>query len=857
MSRRMALLTALLAVLAAAVGISLFDHGEAQAARISDIRKTRHNLAATSTNTVKAQSETEVCVFCHTPHAASQGMRPLWNKTPAGGGSQAVYTLYNSNSLDAAANGVASLDEPDGSSKLCLSCHDGTVAIGNVNVLRGKTSQSITMSGGVTTMGTSTSATGLGVDTGYTRVIGTDLSNDHPISFTYDPTRASNDGELFPPTLPNEVATRTTTKRGATVSIIGNRGPGAENKPVFPLEDGKMQCATCHDPHIRDDTADLTTGWSPTEGPIKFLRESRLQQRVPAQGQYSSGQDILCLGCHNKGGWAQSAHALALNTYQGAATSTGTPTNIRQFPTSTTVQSAACLNCHDTHTVKGAKRLLRDGTDGTVSGQTYKSGGNQATEETCYACHSANGGGTVGTSGGIYPPDVQIDFIKTYSMPIKGGGATESHDVGTTDGNLTGSYLATPLSKNTDHLGANGIEGRTQLGSRHVECTDCHNPHRTLKNERFDNGGGVTTGHHKHEETSTTLVHTNIASGALRGAFGVEPDYGTEASVAWGTGPTKYKPKFGDPGAATDTTVGASYVTREYQICLKCHSSYAYGTTPPTTGPSVDARMNGLTQYTDQAMEFASPTNDQGESGFANNNHRSWHPVRRETNRGTAARAMGTTTNNWLKPWRNGVGTQTMYCTDCHGGNTPTGTSMPTAPAAWGPHGSTNPFLLKGAWGNVRVGMTKGGATVDGICFRCHERAAYAANSESGAGYRSGFCCGAAKLGNKTINLHLYHASKIAGGGQGRWQCTFCHVAVPHGWKNKALLVNLNADEGAEISNGALPYTKSPYFFEAVLKIKTFARSGQWEVQNCGDKASGTDESKSKSWMTNTCRTLP
>ena len=46
--------------------------------------------------------------------------------------------------------------------------------------------------------------------------------------------------------------------------------------------------------------------------------------------------------------------------------------------------------------------------------------------------------------------------------------------------------------------------------------------------------------------------------------------------------------------------------------------------------------------------------------------------------------------------------------------------------------------------------------------------------------------------GSRDANLHIYHADRI-----GEVRCSWCHVAVPHGWKNKALLVNLN-DVGPE-----------------------------------------------------------
>ena len=40
--------------------------------------------------------------------------------------------------------------------------------------------------------------------------------------------------------------------------------------------------------------------------------------------------------------------------------------------------------------------------------------------------------------------------------------------------------------------------------------------------------------------------------------------------------PASYAVKRGDPGASVDTSAGASHVTREYQICLKCHSDHGY-----------------------------------------------------------------------------------------------------------------------------------------------------------------------------------------------------------------------------------------------------------------------------------------
>ena len=136
----------------------------------------------------------QICEPCHTPHNASTA-GPLWNHAV----SAASYTLYASGTMDA---GPA---QPAGVSLLCLSCHDGTVALDSF--------------GG---------ATGTNTITG-SALVGTDLSNDHPISFAYDSTLASSDGELHDP------STASTTLGGTIDADL--------------LFSGQLECASCHDVH--------------------------------------------------------------------------------------------------------------------------------------------------------------------------------------------------------------------------------------------------------------------------------------------------------------------------------------------------------------------------------------------------------------------------------------------------------------------------------------------------------------------------------------------------------------------------------------------------------------------------------
>ncbi len=944
--------------------------GNSQAAKISDIANTKHNLSMTwggegvDPRSVTATSESQICVFCHTPHGASiSTTAPLWNRSLEGdAGYSATYSMYNSSSMEASQLAGAPPTAPTNSSKLCLSCHDGVIAVGAVNVLNGGPStiaMNNTGTGGVMPDGN------YGANSGNTRNIGTDLTNDHPISITYNSALALADGELSDP---------------LASPHVGVRGPGL--RPLIPLipdpQDGntpKLECVSCHDPHIRDDTG--------TD--IKFLRLNRFQANNDPVGQggnanlvnFDENNDIICLACHNKEGWVDSAHAseqVANETYNVTAA------NERDFPTGIQVWQAACLNCHDTHTVAGSRRLLREGTtDVPPNGQVIKAGGgNPAIEETCYQCH-ANSAEPYYVLDGSNPqvPDIKSDFQLARHMPITSSeqpANAEVHDIGNTGTNGDGKeMIETPLTL-----------GKGNLMNRHAECTDCHNPHRVTKNRLATDAPSTpaAAGTHDHNLTDGATEHSNLISGVLRGTWGVEPSYGASP---FGTLPTSYSIKSGVPPQNGSNLVTEAYVTREYQVCLKCHSDYGFDdANPPALGyyaGGTPSGTNGVTHYTNQAMEFQAPADHMGgdtalgsgastgttiqgyqyyrwhwsggqwfanntfnsilggvcdpstsnancscqwcSSGapidhpqgswynnvsflqtscgiadintFANtgvpgdsnspwdgslwdgltppvggvqptpppysallctlttdnttNNHRSWHPVMDETGRDAVTRQMDT--DNFLPPFNAGIGTQTMYCSDCHGSETELQTVEPTGGEdgnPWGPHGSDNDFLLKGMWANEPFRGDN-----NDLCFKCHDYAAYMQTYAFGpppplSGFRksSNDYFAMCSLNYSERNLHTGHSQRLGG-----LRCNWCHTAVPHGWKNKALLVNLN-DVGPEagLPEGTIveePYSNGPYYKDAMLKIFNFATSGNWTAADCG----GID------WMNPNCSVPP
>ncbi len=251
-------------IAAVAAGLGLVRPSLAQQ-HVSD---TVHNLSVSGPGEVRAQAERQVCIFCHAPHNTS-GLRPLWNReVPA-----ANYRIYRSSTLDAKPG------QPTGASKLCLSCHDGTIALGSVL----SRADRIQM------------RTGDFMPAGLTN-LGTDLSDDHPVSFFYTASLAVEDGQLADPhALPHEIRLEA---------------------------NGELQCTACHDAHNNTYGDFLVT-------PDEF------------------GE--LCTSCHRMNGWPGASHRQSSASVAGHSEGA--------WPYETVAQNA-CRSCHRPHTAGGRERLL-------------------------------------------------------------------------------------------------------------------------------------------------------------------------------------------------------------------------------------------------------------------------------------------------------------------------------------------------------------------------------------------------------------------------------------------------------------------------------------------------------------------
>ncbi len=349
---------------------------------------TKHNLSVSGTGTVKATSETEICLFCHTPHN-SRPVAPLWNRNDPG----LTYTLYTSSMLNALPG------QPDGTTILCLSCHDGTVALGSV-LSRPTT---INMS------------TGTFMPAGVSNLT-KNLRNDHPVSFIYNAALAAVDGQLRDPsTIP----------------------------PPVELKSGKVQCTSCHDPHknIYSDFLVATsqnsnlcnschqrTYWSasthntstktwngtgPDPWPYTQPTMTTVAQNAceschnPHNGASNvmllkyQAEESNCLDCHSGSVAAKNIATQFAKTYKHNITGY-TNIHLANETAQVTSMHVECVDCHNPHAAKN-QAATAPAVNGFLAGVKGINQSGVAVDpainsyEICYRCHAGSAGAPAST----------------------------------------------------------------------------------------------------------------------------------------------------------------------------------------------------------------------------------------------------------------------------------------------------------------------------------------------------------------------------------------------------------------------------------------------------------------------------
>lgn len=401
--------------LASLVGLALAMSSVASAQTIS-IVASPHDLSASSGGAVRASVEDEICIFCHTPHNASP-IGALWNRSL----SPQSYQVYSSRALD------ASPGQPTGSSKLCLSCHDGTIALGLV--LSKPTP--ISMSSGMTTL------TGPGN-------LGTDLRDDHPISFVFDSSLSSRDGHLrAPSSLPSAVKLDT---------------------------NHELQCTTCHDAHnnafgnflVMHNTASELCISCHNVGTTNITGHSNCtschQSHTAPSGPYLLKQvtaSRTCLACHN--GTVANAANIKVDVDRAFTHDNDAPVDPDLQPQEVMV----CTSCHDPHTMQrglGATPPRTTGPRATAVGRLGEIDGVTATgtpvqvitqeSEACFRCH----GDANPVTPSIPRRSVQLNMANQFSPT-----AISMHPVGVVG-----------RSSNVPSLKPGWSEGDI------IQCSDCH-----------------------------------------------------------------------------------------------------------------------------------------------------------------------------------------------------------------------------------------------------------------------------------------------------------------------------------------------------------------------------------------------
>lgn len=533
-----------------------------------------HDLTPSGVSPVKGGVASS-CLYCHAPHSAMSGP-PLWNQTL----STQAYNNYTSSSYHQtnAAPTVGS------SSKLCLSCHDGTVAPGQT-VAFGKMMVS----------GTMTSASRFG----------SDLRGSHPTNMK---TPLVESPEIAP-----QLFSSSPTTKDPAVKLVKNdvecttcHDPHFENRdhtvPMFLVRDNARGqiCLACHDPsRVVNGQVNYLQNW-----PVSIHATATNQtSNQPYVGGYSTVGDNACESCHmshNASGQARllrgSDELACMTCHNGGTGVTPAAPNVfaeiakggHPFPSGNYTHDrtesavlnnnrhATCVDCHNPHqsmqaSVLGAPPLLRASQNGVVGISaadgvtTLNPALNQY--ENCLRCHGASSGKVVNTAKyGYLPVRLVTSGDPLNIIPEFSGTAGSSHPVM----HDRKSALAQP-SLRGQMLNLDGTNSSRSVGMR-ILCTDCHN---SDDNREF--GGAGPNGPHGSKFSHILERRYEFSAAAVPGGLMNNLFPNPDLSV---NGPYALCGKCHDLQqvlANTSFTEHARHINDGFS-CSTCHTAHGMGT---------------------------------------------------------------------------------------------------------------------------------------------------------------------------------------------------------------------------------------------------------------------------------------
>lgn len=449
-----------------------------------------HNLSTSGTGPVKGGSD--ACLYCHAPHSGvGTPNAALWSQTL----SVQTYTAYSSTTL----KNAPLQPTLGGSSSLCLSCHDGTVAVGQTQPYG-----PFTMTGSMNPGD----------------MFGSGLQGSHPFSLKLPLVDA-------PDLQPALTTTHTTADPTKAVQLInGNvectscHSPHvqsidrmSQNFLVRDSSNGQM-CLACHstDPRTVNGQSNPLSQWT---GSIHAQAVHKIAN-APVLGSYPNVAQNACVSCHMPHNSLAGPRLLrgpvpsvtnmdpatqnCMNCHNGGSNISPAIPNVyaefakiaHPFPAGTNTHDsneaallnnnrhATCVDCHSPHAsqqvtsfsspLAPAIRVSQNGvvgisaTDGTT---VLNPSVNQY--ENCLRCHGTSSGKQSLPVFGYLPIWAVAGADPLNIIPQLTQTATSSHPV------LHDRSSALPQPSLLSYM--LNLDGRTQgraMGVR-LLCTDCHN----------------------------------------------------------------------------------------------------------------------------------------------------------------------------------------------------------------------------------------------------------------------------------------------------------------------------------------------------------------------------------------------
>jgi predicted CXXCH cytochrome family protein len=517
---------------------------------VSAVLNSKHDFRAESKAAIRSVSGRDACVFCHTPHNSNPGTY-LWNQKL----STAQFPAYSSTTLQSNVTPI----QPQDVSKLCLSCHDGTIALGDtVNDGLFQFMQ------GTAYALPATSASNLAAHNGFT--------DDHPFGFV-----PAHTSQIKIPMGANPV-----------------RLDGA----------GKVQCTSCHDPHQENLdptvgkflvtqnaesalclTCHVQAGWEysahrmppdPKEdvkytaaqgahtgyvGVAKNGCESCHRPHAPATAQrlVKFAESSTCYQCHDGSVTTLNIKSEFLaKTYRHPVQITPSVHDASENPLSAlhplpetsngTPRHSECVDCHNPHfaNTTSAQPPLVNGTLLGVKGQsaanTYLLQSSNE-YEICFKCHAdsankpqSNDFSIVGVGYGRNPQRMsEVNNPNRFNTRLEFQFSPSYHPV-TRPRNLSTGFGGDVPSLRQQPITPGGarLTSRQLSGASYIYCSDCHNN---------DTGRNLGTSDSPKGPHGSNLPHL------LERASSLEPP----------------------PATSGASSAGVAYALTDYGLCDKCH----------------------------------------------------------------------------------------------------------------------------------------------------------------------------------------------------------------------------------------------------------------------------------------------